>query len=582
MGRDGGTLTFGEFELDAGRLELRRNGRPVELQPMPLRVLLYLAEHRDRTVPTRELLDKLWAGTIVTDTALANAVSQARQAVGDDGRAQRVIRTHKGHGYRFVAEVDPGLGVRPTLPGLPLTSIAVLPFDDMSPGGEQRWLAEGVSEDLRESISRIKQLRVIAGLSSELAVATESDVPTIGRRLEVGAIVEGSVRRIGDQVRVTVELIRAADESRLWSARYDRSLDDGALAIQHEIAREIAESIRSELGVEERVSWLNRGRYATEDPRAYELLRRSTEIGKLSISEEGLRAATAYAQQAVEIDPNYSTAYSELAFCHYLLWQFGYERGDAALSAARAAAHRALELDETDPGPHELLAAESMREWNFEAAESRLQKAIEQSPNYSGLRHVYAYLLVQTGRMGPALVQARRSVAIDPLFSGRHWALGRILSFAGRDDAAIASYEKVLELDPAFPFAGLELASVYHAEGRDTEALEAFLRDSQVQRDPELERSLRRAFDVGGWTALNGAMIAALETQTGKTCGTLPNLGALLYARAGDAERMYQCLDQAVTQKGNSELWLSVHPSWNPYREEPRFQALLRRVGLAG
>jgi adenylate cyclase len=238
----------------------------------------------------------------------------------------------------------------PTPSASPLTTIAVLPFDDLSPDADQAWLAGGMAEALIESLSRIEQLRVIARTSSEAAKTRGADIATLGERLRVGAIVEGSVLRSGDRIRVTAQLIRVDDESHLWSARYERNLDD-VFAIQQEITGEISEAVRRQLGIEE-WSWFSTYRYTPKDVRAYEHMRRGFELGYSTYSEEALRKAEKHYLEALKIEPDYTIAYVGLMWNHWQLW-LNYDPSEERLASAQAAAHRALELDPAMPGGHE-------------------------------------------------------------------------------------------------------------------------------------------------------------------------------------------------------------------------------------
>jgi TolB-like protein/Tfp pilus assembly protein PilF len=456
--------------------------------------------------------------------------------------------------------------------GAPLTSIAVLPFDDMSPGGDQAWLANGMAEELIEALSRIEDLKVIARNST--VAMRGKDVRVVGDRLGVGSVVEGSVRRSGEQLRVTAQLIRVADGSHLWSARYDRKLDD-VFAIQTEIAREIAEAVRSELGIADEFSSLRREQYVPRDVRAYEFLKKGFE-SQVHLTEEAVREAREYYLKALEIDPDYSQAHAQVGVIHWILWTYGFDRTEENLVRARAAANRALVLDDTNGTAQEILAHLSMMEWRFEDAERRMERALEADPEDSGLQMMYATLLAETGRLEVALSEARRGLDLDPLFADRHLQLGFIRLLAGHYDAAIESLERALELNPRHPFGPVLLPSAYHYGGKDVEALEATVRGLP----PEIEAALRRGYDAGGYEGMVRVAIEVNVGQSGRPCTVTPGIGAHLYALIGESDQMYACIDEALAHQGYWNLSLKVHPSWDPYRDDPRFTALLRRMGL--
>jgi adenylate cyclase len=462
-----------------------------------------------------------------------------------------------------------------TTPGVaPLTSIAVLPFDDMSPAGDQKWLANGMAEDLTEALSRIKELRVIGRTSSTIAKESGADLAGIGELLDVGAIVEGSVRRSEDQILVTAQFIRVADESHLWSGRYDRKLED-VFAVQQEVARDVAEAIRTELGLRTTMRWLERARYEPRDIRAYELVRRGWELLYTPGREQVLQGGELF-REAITIDPDYVAAHNGIAWHHFFLWELGLvERKQLALEAA----NRVKQMDPTQYGLHQMQARLSWAQFDFEDAERFLAPAVEAHPEDDGLRNYYGSVLLDTGRFDEACAQRRKGVELEPLHPWSHYLLAQC-DLARKDYAkATERLEHALTLDARIPLAAGNLGLAYHLSGRDPEALEAYLRIPAV--DAELESALRRGFDQSGWAGLNRVLIQSLAERLGRPCLPEPAIGAHLYARAGEEDPMYMCLERAIEQRGNYVLGLIWHPSWHPYREDPRFQAILNRVGLA-
>ncbi len=466
-------------------------------------------------------------------------------------------------------------GRAPTEAGAPLTSIAVLPFDDMSPGGDSAWLANGMAEEVIETLSRISAFRVVARTSAEIAKRSGDDLDGIGRALQVGSLVEGSVRRSGDQLRITAQLIRVADASHLWSARYDRKLED-VFAVQREIARDIAEAIRVELGVRTSWSWLEREQYVPRDVHAYELVRRGWDL-QLTLQQKDVLEAGELFREAIRLDPQYAAAHGSLAWHHNILWGL-YDRSNDQKQFAVDAATRALELDPLQGYAHHFLALLSLGEWDFEAAEKRLVHALELHPEQAGLRQAYGFVLLETGRVDEGCAQLKKAAELDPLFAGFQTDVAACHGLRGEYDAAIEKIEYALTLNPLHPNATGDLGMNYHLKGMDAEALEAYVRTPGV--DPEFEAALRLAFQKDGWLGLNRAFIQTLVTRSGRPCFLEPAIGAHLYARAGERDDMYRCLELAIAERGNRLLALRFARSWDPYRDEPRFQEILRRLGL--
>jgi TolB-like protein len=332
-----------------------------------------------------------------------------------------------------------GPELSPTGPAL--TSIAVLPFDDLSPDGDQKWLANGMAEDLIESLSRIRELRVIARTSSEIAKASGADLGTIGEQLQVGAIVEGSVRRSGDQLHVTAQFIRAADQSHLWSGRYDRKLDD-VFAIQRVIARDVAEAIRTELGIRGSPigPWLERERYEPRDVRAWELVRRGWDLLMKGINtgqREPLVQALELFREAARIDPDYAAAHGGIRRTPYTLWR-SWGRLEEHKQLALEAANRVREIDPTRYGIQQFEALLSWHRWDFEAAEEVLAPLVEAYGHQdAGVQAEYANVLFATGRTDEACVHWRK--AAEVLREARRVCTER---------AAALPVEKLIKLSP--------------------------------------------------------------------------------------------------------------------------------------
>jgi len=565
-------IAFGEHELDFGRGELRHREKPVDIQPTPLRLLLYLAEHRDRTVPRRELLDALWPGVVVGDEALTTALAEVRRAVGDDGDAQRVIRTQKGAGYRFVAEAEvvaapasagrlavegspqprrlvplAGVAVAVAVVALvlgawffratpnsrvaederqaasahaaPLTAIAVLPFDDLSPGGDHQWLANGMAEDLIEMLSRSQELQVVARTSARVAKQKAGDIPAIGALLNVGSVVEGSVRRAGEQLRVTVQLIRVKDGYHVWSGRYDRRFDD-VLAIQEEIGREIAEALRAELGVAgDTFSWFRTARYTTRDVRAYELVKKGIDrLGRTSFQDEApIRGLIHYCLEALDVDRDYAQAHASLGWGYYWLWIHRFDPREETREQAIAAARRAIDLEPTNGSAISLLAELSMGIGDWESAKDGVESALVATPGDGILHQWYAMSLTSIGSLEQAAAEAQRAADLDPLTAFPHFVLGNVL-LAQRDyEAAAAAFERGAQLGdrPALQ----TLPFVHHLNGRDSRGLEAWIRLSALEISTgEMEKTLRAAYARGGLESATRAYFEALVSRDGRPC----------------------------------------------------------------
>ena len=469
-------VTFGDYQLDTKTRTLQRDGRRIPVQSKAFDLLAYLIERRDQVVSSDELLDALWPGLHVTPAALSTAVQKARQAVGDDGEHQTVLHTEHGKGFRFIAEVtdlsEPEaaqpkpasfrtriaavagiaallfavaliwLSQRQTTDRIPGHSLAVLPFVNMSADADQEYFADGISEELLNTLVRFEGLRVVGRTSSFSFRDSDADLKTIGERLGVDVILEGSVRTTGDRVRITAQLVDAEDGFHRWSETYDRELTD-IFAIQTEIATAIADALRVSLSSEER------GRLATpptDNLAAYQAYL----LGKRLLDERTQMAsaeAVELFEQAVELDPSFALAYVGLADVYsWQIWVSGIPE-EELLAKAQAATDKALALDDQLGEAYNSLA--QIKWWDAEGAEAAFRRALELNPNYAEVYSGYGELLRRVfGRPEEALVLHRKAIELDPLSADISAQLGRDLSALGRSDEALAWLKKALEVNP--------------------------------------------------------------------------------------------------------------------------------------
>jgi TolB-like protein/Flp pilus assembly protein TadD len=436
----------------------------------------------------------------------------------------------------------------------------------MSPGGDQAWLGDGMAEELIETLSRIEALRV-PGRTSSFSLRGKN-IRTVGEALNVGSVVEGSVRRSGDALRVTAQLIRVEDGYHLWSARYDQKLED-VFAIQTKIARAVAEAIRGEFGIEYDASWLRS--YEPRDVRAYELVKKGLEA-RLLVTEEGIQKAIDYHRRAVAIDPEYAQGHAELGFAYF-------ERGllrsrdPEGRARARAEAERALAIDATNGSAHNLLGFILMMEWDWEGARGRFERGIDLNPGHGPLKLGLGLLLMEQGELEQALVQMRSAVNLDPMDAFTNGLLGVFYLIVGDYTAATEQLKRTQELAPGIFWVNDCLLIAYHYAGMEAEALAAALQGAPA----ELAAAIRAGYQESGWLGLVRSLFDWRLAQSGKPCTNNPMSGAFLLAHLGEAEQMLGCLGQAVERRNT---FLKVFPSYAPYRDDPRFTALLRRMGL--
>ena len=463
---------------------------------------------------------------------------------------------------------------------VPVSAIAVLPFDDLSPSGNHAWLADGLAEDLAEALGRVDGLFIAARRSAAVLKNQGADLRTIGERLGVGSVVVGSVRRVGEQVTVTARWRRVEDDDRLWSARFDRKYED-ILAIQFEIATGVSEAIRTELGIRDTPEWITEDRYSTVDVRAWELLKRATYLagtGEPSNVEEArelLLTATKY-------DPTLANAHALLAWVEYIS---DVERGIERLKLV-------LELDPSNPGALATLAWDSaMRLWDYESA-IRFLKRIPENRKSGAAWGVEFNVYSNLGLQNRALPAAEQSARHDPMFARAHCFVGALYMGQGDEAAAIDSFKQAIavaeETEQWGTYCVSDLAKYYLQWGRKSEALGLMLQAPQYRAvDDEV---IRRGWELGSWKGMHLAIADAYPSATFQDMGW--QCDYITLAEAGAAERMYSCLETelektapdfpaltfADTMRRFAIAGIRIDDAFEPYRAEPRFQTLLDQL----
>ena len=450
-----------------------------------------------------------------------------------------------------------------------IRSIAVLPLENLSGDPEQEYFVDGMTEALIAALAKIGSLRVISRTSVMQYKGVRKPLPQIARELDVDAIVEGSVVRAGDRVRITAQLVHAPTDRHLWAESYQRDLQD-VLAVQGEVARAIAGEVRIKLTAQEEAR-LTRARPV--NPAAHEAYLRGRARTTLS-SREGWRAATAYFEQAIEIDPDYALGYTGLADAYASAALFGEAPPAELLPEARAAAQRALELDDGLPEAHLSLGAVAMyHDWDFRAAERSFRRALELNPS-SPLAHLWlAFCLSLTGRSDESLVEADLATRLNPLSAPYRAGPGLLHRYARDYETAEKLNREALALDPDYGLALSSLATIYSLTGRHDEAI--------AQAEPlwrESPQLLGFAYARAGRREEALAVLEELKTRSQERYVSGADL-AMVYAGLGKHDEAFEWLEKAYEQQAINLIFLNT-PSWDPLRSDPRYDDLLRRIGF--
>jgi serine/threonine-protein kinase len=457
-----------------------------------------------------------------------------------------------------------------------IQSLAVLPFENLSGDPAQEYFADGITDELTSRLARSGDLRVISRTSAMQYKGAHKPLPEIARELGVEGIVEGTVMRAGDQVRITTELVRAASDEHLWTESYRREVKD-ILQLQEDVAEAISAQVRVKLS-----AGSSGAATRAVDPRAYEAyLRGRFEWSKRTA--EDVRQALAYFQGAITLDPNYAAAYSGLADCYLLLqWRSGMPSLEA-LGKAREAGLKALALDPSLAEAHATLAQVSISaNWDWKSAEAEFKRAIERNPNYATAHHWYGLALGQQGRTEEAKRELERARELDPLPPINQANVAWAYYVASDYDRAIAMLREIVTRNPDFWVARWGLGSAYVQKGEFADAIRELERARQLSRsDPGTISSLGYAEARAGNRAAAESLLRQLQGRSQKELAVSPGDIALIYTGLGERKLALDWLEKGYSEHSHDLLTLRSDPWWDSLRDESRFQQLLSKIGLS-
>ena len=630
-----------EVSLRSGEVRKAGLRIKVQQQPMKLLEILLerpgevvtREEFRSRVWPDENFGD--------FDLALNIAIGKLRSALGDSAENPRFIETLPKRGYRFIADVSVVDGEpRPKGPGsapedsakadpadkheaqqeaatsvvaarsqrwparqiivavalvliLPIIaiwlfrsrerpptgirSLAVLPLENLSGDASQNYFADGMTDELITDLAQISALRVISRTSVMVYKGARKPLPQIAHELNVDAVVEGTVLRSGDQVRITAQLIDASSDKHLWSQSYEGELRD-TLALQKRVAGAIADQIRINLTPQEQAA-LKTVRVVS--PEAYESYLKGRYFWNKRTGDE-LKVALAYFNQSIEEDPKYAPAYSGLADTYALLgdWQYAVMTPKEAFPKAKAAAIKALELDSTLGEAHNSLAfVLDGFDWDLDSGGKEFQRAIELNPGYATAHHWYAWHLSLLGRYDQAIAEMRKAETLDPLSLIINADLAELLVLAHSPDESIRQSRKTIEMDPNFALAHMQLAQAYLQTHIDEAVTEMQIAVRLSGGSPTCIANLARAYVASGKRSEAMKLLSDLKKRSTPGYSNAAEI-AMIYASLGDADQAMTWLEKSYEERFNPGVLL--RPGFDPLRSDSRFQNLLHRVGLPG
>jgi TolB-like protein/DNA-binding winged helix-turn-helix (wHTH) protein/Flp pilus assembly protein TadD len=459
-----------------------------------------------------------------------------------------------------------------------IRSLAVLPLENLSGDAAQNYFADGMTDELITDLSQISALRVISRTSVMVYKGARKPLPQIARELNVDAVVEGSVLRSGDQVRITAQLIEASTDKHLWSQSYEGELRD-TLALQNRVASAIADQIRINLTPREQAALKN---VKVVNPEAYESYLKGRYFWNKRTAD-GLKAALAYFKQSVEEDPQYAQAYSGLADTYALLgdWQYAVMTPKEAFPKAKAAAIKAVELDNALGEAHNSLAfVLDGFDWDFDSAGKEFRRAIELNPGYATAHHWYAWHLSLLGRFDEAIAEMRKAENLDPLSLIINADLAELLGLAHSYDESIRQSRKTIEMDPNFAVAHNQLAQVYLQKHMYDEAVAELKKAVELSgSSPTCVANLARAYIASGKRSEAVKLLDDLKKRSNPGYSNASEI-AMIYASLGDTDQAMNWLERGYEERFNPGVLL--RPGFDPLRSDPRFQNLVHRIGLPG
>jgi TolB-like protein/DNA-binding winged helix-turn-helix (wHTH) protein/Tfp pilus assembly protein PilF len=631
-------ICFGQFELDAANGELRKAGVSLKMHPQPFHVLQLLAARPQQIVTRDEIRSSLWGGNTFVDfeRGINSCVNQIRVVLGDDSEKPRYIETLPRRGYRFIGTVHNGNGAgvvaakeaaasaahsKVAVPGtrrkgfvwgtgLGLTavlalalvlglntgairnrllgksvapriqSLAVLPLRNLSADPAQEYFSDGMTDALITELARLGCVKVTSRTSSMRYKQTNKSLSEIARELNVDGIVEGTVLRSGDRVRITAQLIYGPSDKHIWANSYERELRN-TLQLQGEVANDITQRISP-----------NVGSSAAKHPaspyplnvEAYDDYLKGRNYVSRQTKDDVIKGKE-FLERSIQRDPNYAPAFAELAFAHYLRTFVDYSPQEEAIEKSKAAALKALALDEDLAEAHCVLGLiYANHEWDWAAGEREFRRAIQSDPNSSFARSQYAFYLDTVGRRIEAVQEIDRALELDPFSPMQHSSASFVFLYARQYEPARREALRAVEIDPSFAMGHLALGSVLHAEGKSGEAFAEFLRylnmSGQTAVAQQLESAAKKIPGPGEPLQKVASLLLKNYPEKPEMEPVWAVQIAWVYMFLGDKDNAFEWLNRACDEHSMELYTVAIDPDFDPLRPDPRYQDILRRMGL--
>jgi TolB-like protein/Flp pilus assembly protein TadD len=572
-------ICIGEYKLDTRAGELRKGGATLLLHGQPLQILLLLLEQPGEVVTREELRTALWSSHTFVDfqDSLNHAVGRLREALGDSAENPRFIETVARRGYRFIGALDE-IEQGPQDQKTATKTVAVLPLENLTGDPAEGYFVDGMTDELIGTLAKIGSLQVVSRSSVMTYKGASKTLPQIARELNADALVEGTVARSGNRVRISARLVDAETDRHLWAETYEGELRD-ILALQSGIARAIAAAVEVKLTPPQEAALATA---PTVNPAANEAYLKGRYCWRKTTAN-GLSTAIKYFRQAVDKEPRYALADSGLAdaYASIGLWGFGPHSPQKAMQKAKQAAVRALQISDQLAEAHTALARVSFyHDWDFSGAEREYQRAIELNQNYPAAHAGYSMYLILMGRVEESLTEMQRAYALDPSSLLLNATGGERLYLARQYEAALEQLRKALEMEPNFFLTHIFLGLACEQVRKCEEAIAEFENALSLSGEsPIAVATLAHAYAIAGRKRQAQNVLGDLENSLKN--GRVPTYHmAAIYAALGDNDKAFDWLEKAYEERSLWMVHLKVAPKLDPLRSDPRFHDLLRRMNF--
>jgi TolB-like protein/Tfp pilus assembly protein PilF len=574
-----GQYEFGAYRLEAQSRMLFRGSEHVALSPKVAELLIALVQAAGRVLTREELLQRLWPDTVVEEGSLTSDISLLRKALGGDPQAQGFIETLPKRGYRFVASVKRSASQAPDNK-VDRAMLVVLPFENLAAGERYDYFSEGLTEEMITELARLspEYLGVIARTSAMQFKSTTKSIAQIGSELGVSHVLEGSVRRVGERVRITAQLIRVSDESHLWAQSYERGLHD-VLEVQADVARAVAREIQIKLTPHEQRR-LDPDKIRSINSQAHELYLRGRHFWYRR-TEEGIRKSIECFEEALQYDPRFAAAYDGISDAHTMLACRGMCPALESFHKAKAAARQAVRLQPELGEGYASLAHVRLHDWDWVELESDFRQAVGLDPGYAIAHYWYAEFLMAMGRTREALGRVEHGWELDPLNSVINASVGMIRYLAHDYDGALVALRRGLEIDPTHYVSYLRVGLVCLQKKLPHEAIDA-MRQAVLHSGGSTEAlaGLAQAHAVAGDKPAMQRIVKELG-ESGHRYVSPYNV-ARVYGAINDKQRAIEWLERAYREHNPDLIELTREPSFAGLHSDAKFRELVDRIGWRG